>query len=181
MTHKVVVVTGAASGIGAACARRFAQDGDTVVVADREDTGEIAEQIKPHAHQCMAVHVDVSDEHSVSKLFESTLQRFGRIDVLAHLAGVSRRGVMTDVTVDEWQHVIDINLKGTFLVCRAAVVAMRSSGGGAIVTTGSELAHVAARRSGLAALGAAILRDRCSQRRQLFDRQRNRAIDSLQD
>ena len=138
MKGKVVLVTGAASGIGAACARRFAEQGSTVVLADRNDNDDLARDL-----DAMAVKVDVRDEVSVARLYSIVNQRHGRLDVLAHLAGVAQRGLITAFSVDDWDAVVDTNLKGTFLCCRGAIPLLRESGGGAIVTIGSELAYVA--------------------------------------
>lgn len=139
MKDKVVLVTGAASGIGMACAQRFAEQGATLVLADRQDSSELAQAL-----DAMAVEVDVSDETSVERLYSLIADHYGRLDVLAHLAGVVQRGLVTEISSDDWDTVVDINLKGTFLCCRGAIPLMRDSGGGAIVTTGSELAYVAA-------------------------------------
>ena len=89
MKDKVVIVTGAASGIGKACAARFAADGAALVLADRDDVEEGAAAIEASGGQALAVSVDVSDEDSVANLFAATADRFGRLDVLAHLAGVA--------------------------------------------------------------------------------------------
>lgn len=144
MEGKVVIVTGAASGIGKACAERFVTEGASVVLADRADSRATAKRIKSQGGEAMSVEVDVSDEGSVADLFTAVQTRFGRLDAMAHLAGISRRGLAHDFPVDDWDAVIDTNLKGTFLCCRAAIPVMRDSGGGAIVNTGSELAYVAA-------------------------------------
>lgn len=144
MKGKVVVVTGAASGIGKACAERFVAEGAAVVLADRADLSATAERIESQGGAALAVEVDVSEEGSVNALFAATKTRFGRLDVLAHLAGISRRGLAPNFPVEDWDAVIDTNLKGTFLCCRAAIPVMRDSGGGVIVNTGSELAYVAA-------------------------------------
>ena len=139
MKNKVVLVTGAASGIGMACAQRFAEQGATLVLADRQDSSELAQAL-----DAIAVEVDVSDETSVERLYSLIADHYGRLDVLAHLAGVVQRGLVTEISSDDWDTVVDINLKGMFLCCRGAIPLMRDSVGGAIVTTGSELAYVAA-------------------------------------
>ena len=130
MKDNVVIVTGAASGIGKACAAQFAADGAALVLADRDDVGEAAAAIEASGGRALAIGVDVSDEDSVANLFAATADRFERLDVLAHLAGVSRRSLMPDMSVQDWNSVVDVNLKGTFFVCGAAVRLMRQSGGG---------------------------------------------------
>ena len=144
MKGKVVIVTGAASGIGKACVERFVAEGASVVLADRDDTSALAQRIESAGGETLAVQVDVSKEQSVSQLFAATKARFGGLDVLAHAAGVAKRGLATEMSVADWDDVVDINFKGTFLCCRAAIVLMRESGGGVIINTGSELAYVAA-------------------------------------
>ena len=140
MKEKIILVTGAASGIGAACARRFVEQGSTLILADRNDTSELA-----HETDAMAVNVDVREEASVASLYAMISERYGRLDVLAHLAGVAQRGLITAFSGNDWDMIVDTNLKGTFLCCRGAIPLLRKSGGGAIVTTGSELAYVAER------------------------------------
>jgi len=144
MTGKVVVVTGAASGIGRACADRFVLQGASVVLADQSDTGELAESIRSQGGQALSVRVDVSDELSVSQLFVETDQTFGHVDIVVNAAGLHHRGLSYDVPLSEWDKVIDTNLKGTFLCCRSAIQRMRLNGAGVIINVGSELAYVAA-------------------------------------
>ena len=116
MKGKVVLVTGAASGIGAACARRFAEEGATVVLADRDNSDVLAREL-----DALAITVDVRDEVSVARLFSIINERHNRLDVLAHLAGVAQRGLITAFSVADWDTLVDINLKGTFLCCRGAI------------------------------------------------------------
>jgi len=120
---RVALVSGAASGIGAAVADRLAEDGATVVRAD------IAEAAG-------GVRLDVTDADSCATAVAHTLETFGRLDVLANVAGVGGAAAIVDVDPDEWRRVIDVNLTGTFLLSQAAVPALLESKG-CIVNMGS--------------------------------------------
>jgi len=148
MQNKVVVVTGAASGIGRATAMRFAAEGASVVFADRDDVTEVLSSIDGDHSKLLGGSVNVADEQSVSALFTSVSEHFGRLDVLAHFAGISRRKLIPEMSLDEWDEIMDINFRGTFLCCKAAIPLLRDSGGGSIITTGSELAFVGASNIG---------------------------------
>lgn len=147
MTSKVVVVTGAASGLGRASAKRFVDEGYSVVAADRDPFDGLLADIGGAPNlECMSV--DVTDEDSVETLFASTVAALGRLDALVHFAGISRRKLIPEMSVDDWDEIMDVNFKGTFLCCRSAIPHLQRSGGGSIVTTGSELAFVGAANIG---------------------------------
>jgi NAD(P)-dependent dehydrogenase (short-subunit alcohol dehydrogenase family) len=132
---KVVVVTGAGSGIGAAAADRFVAEGARVVYADR-DAGRLSAVAA--SASVLPVVADVADPESVSQLVSMTLDRFGRVDVVVSNAGIWRGSPFLDVTDEEWDTVLGVNLRGTFLVCRGFARAMASAGtGGSIVVTAS--------------------------------------------
>ena len=118
--------------------------GASVVLADREDITPVLSLMGRDRSNLLGCSVDVGDEQSVAALFASVMDRFGRLDVLAHFAGIARRKLIPEMSLEEWDEIMDVNFKGTFLCCRAAIPLMRTSGGGAIVTTGSELAFVGA-------------------------------------
>jgi NAD(P)-dependent dehydrogenase (short-subunit alcohol dehydrogenase family) len=132
---KVVVVTGAGSGIGAAAADRFAAEGARVVYADR-DAGRLSRI--PASMSVLPFAADVADPQSVDHLVAGTLERFGRVDVVVSNAGIWRGSTFLDVTDEEWDVVLGVNLTGTFLVCRGFARVMASAGtGGSIVVTAS--------------------------------------------
>jgi glucose 1-dehydrogenase len=132
---KVAVVTGAGSGIGAAAADRFAAEGARVVYADR-DAGRLS-RVAASA-SVLAVEADVADPASVARLVSTTLERFGRADVVVSNAGIWRGSPFLETTDAEWDEVLGVNLKGTFLVCRGFARAMAAAGnGGSIVVTAS--------------------------------------------
>jgi NAD(P)-dependent dehydrogenase (short-subunit alcohol dehydrogenase family) len=114
---RVAIVTGAASGIGRATVERLVEEGATVVAVDIAKDG-LADTVG-----------DVSDPSFVESLMADTVERHGRIDVLANVAGILRTGKMHEHSLDTWDQVIAVNLTGTFLCCRAAMPALLDSGG----------------------------------------------------
>ncbi len=134
---KVVIVTGAAGGIGRASAIGFAEEGARVVVADINETGaqELANSIGDKA---LAVFVDVADASSCEAMVAKTIAAFGRLDVIFNNAGISGDRYNTaNQPLDSWQRVIDINLSGVFYCTKYAISEMQKVGGGVIVNTSS--------------------------------------------
>jgi len=134
---KVVIVTGAASGIGRASAIQFAEQGAKVVVADINLAGadETAGMIGDSA---MVVQVDVADEQSCQSMVDKTIEVYGRLDVIFNNAGIPGvRAYTADQTTEDWQRVIDVNLNGVFYCTRSAIPEMLKTGGGVIVNTAS--------------------------------------------
>ena len=141
---RVAIVTGAAQGIGFAVATRMAAEGARLVMADiqQDKVAVAAKRLDPKGERAVACRVDVSDTGSVEAMVETAVGRFGRLDVLANVAGGSGTKIIDrieDMTDAIWDSVIANNLRGTFVCSRAAVPAMKRSGGGAIVNfaTGS--------------------------------------------
>jgi NAD(P)-dependent dehydrogenase (short-subunit alcohol dehydrogenase family) len=131
---KVVLVTGAARGIGLATAARFLEDGWRVAMLDiLGDTLRAAVDALGSAEDTLALEADVADAVAVRVAVERTHQRFGRIDALVNNAGIAVFKPMLDVTLEEWQRVLDVNLTGPFLMTQAVAPLMRDQGGGAIV------------------------------------------------
>ncbi|WP_435064463.1 SDR family NAD(P)-dependent oxidoreductase [Halobaculum sp. EA56] len=136
----VAVVTGAGSGIGRATALRFAEHGARVAVADVDEAGaaETVERVRDAGGEAVAFAVDVSDEESVAALVEAVTEEFGGIDVAHNNAGIEGEGgPITEQSIENWDRVIDVNLRGVFLAMKHEVPAMRDRGGGAIVNTAS--------------------------------------------
>jgi 3(or 17)beta-hydroxysteroid dehydrogenase len=139
---KIAIVTGAASGIGRACARRLAIEGATVVLADRRvPAGEEAarELGPPHVFRAL----DVTDPAAWASVVDGTVRELGRLDILVNSAGV---GVMHDIertSLEEWRFVNAVNSDGTFLGCQAAIRAMKGTGGGSIINVSSVAGIVA--------------------------------------
>ena len=133
---KVALVTGGASGIGAATVRRLVDEGAQVMIADLN--GEGAELLATELGSVTDAHqIDVTDSVAVNELVRGTVDRFGRLDVLFNNAGITSTGRVDTLTDDEWQRVMDVDVSSVFYGCRAAVPIMREQGGGSIVNTAS--------------------------------------------
>lgn len=149
---RVAVVTGAASGIGRALAAAFAAAGSAVVLADLDgaEAEVAAADIRAAGGEAEAIATDVADATSVDRLAASTLDRFGRVDVLCNNAGVSTFNLLKDQTLDDWRWVVDVNLWGVVHGLQSFVPIMRSQGTpGHIVNTAS----IAGLLSGVAFIG----------------------------
>ena len=135
---KVAFVTGGAMGIGEAVARLLAERGARVAIVDRElEAAEtVAASIRTDGGDAVALHANVTVSHQVAAAIDATLARFGRLDVVSNNAGIQRYGDATSTSDDEWDTVLDTNLKGAFIVCRAAMPHLVGSRG-AIVNMAS--------------------------------------------
>lgn len=136
LAGRVCLVTGGASGIGLAAARQLAAEGARVAIADVDGLAEADVD-------ALRLEADVSSPEDVERM----LGRLDRLDVLIHCAGIYRTTALADVTVEEWERVLAVNLRGAFLVGQAALARMREHGDGRIVLLGS----FAARTGGLRA------------------------------
>jgi len=137
---RVAFITGGASGIGEGTARRFAQEGARVVLADMQpEQGErVRAQIEADGGQAMFVECDVSDPAAVQRAIDAAVERFGKLDIVFANAGIN--GVwapVEELTPEEWDRTIDINLKGTYLTVHFAVPHLKRNGGGSIIITSS--------------------------------------------
>jgi 3-oxoacyl-[acyl-carrier protein] reductase len=162
--HKVVLITAAAgSGIGAATARRCAEEGATVVISDRHERrlGEAADELADlTGERPLAIPCDVTSESQVAKMVQSTLATHGRIDVLVNNAGLGGTMDLVDMTDEAWSAVLDVTLHGTMRCMRAVLPSMYALGSGVIVNNSSVLgwraqkgqAHYAAAKAGVNAL-----------------------------
>jgi meso-butanediol dehydrogenase/(S,S)-butanediol dehydrogenase/diacetyl reductase len=136
---KVALITGAASGIGAATARRLAREGARVVIADINEAGakQVAEDIGRAGGIAMAVRADVSDPREVEAMIARAVEAFGRLDILHNNATLVEVGQIAHLTFEGWNRTLAVNLTGTFLGMKQALPVMRGQGGGAIVNTAS--------------------------------------------
>jgi NAD(P)-dependent dehydrogenase (short-subunit alcohol dehydrogenase family) len=133
-SKKVALVTGAARGIGLATATRFLEDGWHVAMLDiLGDALRSAVDALDRADATLALEADVSDASAVQAAVQQSQQRFGRIDALVNNAGIAVFKPLLDVTLEEWQRVLAVNLTGPFLMTQAVAPIMRDRGGGAIV------------------------------------------------
>lgn len=163
---KVVIVTGAGKGIGRCIAQTYASEGAKVVLAEKDpDLGsEIEKSILSDGGAAFYIQTDVSQPKEIEKLIRKTTQLFRRIDILINNAGISKWKPPCELTVEEWEEVIDTNLRSVFLCSREAAKIMRELGGGSIVNIASTRAFMsepnseayAASKGGIVALTHAL-------------------------
>jgi NAD(P)-dependent dehydrogenase (short-subunit alcohol dehydrogenase family) len=143
---QVAIVTGASQGIGAACAERLAQDGAEIALWDVDDArgSALAASLVERGHRAIYQHCNVASKQEVDAALAVTLHTFGRVDALVNNAGIFKAAAFLDITEADWDAVIDVNLKGAFLVGQAVARAMVASDqqpgaarGGAIVNMSS--------------------------------------------
>lgn len=170
LVDHVAVVTGASRGIGRAAARELARQGARVVVNyhhNAEAAREVVDQIAAGGGEAFAFAADVADERAAAGLIEACLARWGRIDILVNNAGIVADAPLVRLKDAQWRAVIDTNLTGVFLCCRAALGPMRERAYGRIVNIGSLAglagnvgqANYAAAKAGLVGLTRAIARE----------------------
>src|SRR4051812_38287521 len=126
LQDKVCVITGSGSGIGRAMALRFAREGAIVVVADQDGSAaeEVAALVRKEGCRAQAIEADITVGMEVQAMVRATVDTYGRLDVLINQAGVAQIGDVIDLEEEEWDRVIDVNLKGVFLGCKFGLRAM---------------------------------------------------------
>lgn len=139
LLDKVAVVTGGASGIGRAIAKRFADEGASVAVADVDHDAAVATtaEIEAHGGKAIAMWCDVTSEDSVESLVQDILGSLGRLDVMVNNAGITRDATMRRMTLADFRSVLEVHLVGAWLGTRAAASVMRDQGAGSIVNMSS--------------------------------------------
>ena len=139
LVGKRAVVTGAGRGLGASVAELFAREGARVVVSDVDATSAhgTARRIVDAGGEAVGLHADVTSAADAERLTQVAVERFGGLDVLVNNAGIASAGTVCEVTPQEWDRVLAINLKGAYLCSRFAVAHMARSGGGSIVCISS--------------------------------------------
>jgi NAD(P)-dependent dehydrogenase (short-subunit alcohol dehydrogenase family) len=152
---RAAIVTGSGTGIGRAIALTLAREGADVVLGGRTPASleEVAGETRGTGRKAIAVPVDVSVRQQVQNIVGKAMAEFGRIDILVNNAGISRRGLIADMAEDDWDAVMDINLKGTFLMMQAVIPHMIERSYGRIVNIGS-IAQFRPAREGMSAYGA---------------------------
>jgi 2-deoxy-D-gluconate 3-dehydrogenase len=139
LTGKVAMVTGGNGGIGLGIAKGLATAGADIVVAaqDKTKTAAAVDAIRELGADAMGLALDVADEDSVAEAMSAALDRFGRVDCLVNNAGIAVRKPPEEYSVEEWDRVMGVNLRGVFLCARAVHPVMAAAGGGKIVNIGS--------------------------------------------
>lgn len=172
---KVAIVTGGASGIGEATARGLCREGAKVVVADwnSENLQKMEAEMTKEACPFLGLKIDVSSEKDVQKMVSQTVSHFGGIDFLVNNAGISpkhkgRKQNLWEMSIEEWDRVMAVNIRGVFLCCHFAVPRMIERGGGAIVSLSSQAAkagsvitgsHYAISKAGVVGLTKILARE----------------------
>ena len=148
-----VLVTGGASGIGAATVARFRADGDRVAALDRN--AELLATIEAEAR----VVADVTDERDITRGVDEAAAALGGLDVVVSSAGIGSRGTVADTALEDWERVFAVNVRGLYLTAKAAIPHLRRAGGGSIVNIASQLGIVAAANAAayVASKGAALM------------------------
>ena len=139
LKNKVAIITGAAKGQGEFEAQLFANEGATVVLCDIdvEACGRTAEEISSSGGNAVAMTLDVTSESDWMGAIEQTIEFFGRVDILVNNAGIYSRVPIENTSVEEFDHILAVNLRGVFLGTKHIIPAMRASGGGSIINISS--------------------------------------------
>ena len=143
---KTAIITGSGRGIGRAIALAMAAQGANIVVNDvnMESADEVVAEIEAMGRQAIAVKADVTVEEQVKAMIETCINRFGKLDILVNNAGIIQTVPVTEIDGKDWDRVMEVNLKGVFLCCKAALAPMKAQHGGKIIN----IASVAGKRGG---------------------------------
>ncbi|MEA3135456.1 MAG: 3-oxoacyl-[acyl-carrier protein] reductase [Gammaproteobacteria bacterium] len=167
---RIALVTGAASGLGKGIAIAFAREGANVIAADKVEevrAAEVLAGIRGHGGEALFVQTDVSSETSVRSMADAALTRFGRVDILVNNAGIFTESLIENMPVDDWDRVVNTNLRGTFLCTRALIGQMLDRGDGRIINIASQIGqiggrsvgHYAASKAGIIGLTKSLARE----------------------
>lgn len=139
LQNKIAIVTGGSKGIGRAVVSRLCEEGAKCVIANRNELEgkEYADELRRKGYKAIALPLDVSRVQDIKKLLETVINQFGRIDILVNSAGVNVRKPALEYTEEEWQFMVDVNLKGVFFTCLEAGKKMIVQRSGAIVNIAS--------------------------------------------
>lgn len=132
---KVVIITGAGRGIGAATAARFAEEGAKVVIAERDEDAGIAtaKRLTDAGGEALLVTVDIADRESVKQMLATVVERYGRVDVLINNAGILADASLAKMTDEQFDKVIAVNLKGTFIATQEIAAKLKEQGDGGVI------------------------------------------------
>ncbi len=146
LADKIALVTGSSSGIGAAVAMAFAREGAAIVInypseAEAAAAARLCESIQALGRRAIAVQADVSQEDDVKVLCATALKAFGRVDILVNNAGIAGAAAVQDIATAQWDRIIGVHLRGTFMMTRELLPQMYARGSGRIINTASQLAY----------------------------------------
>ena len=169
LKDKVAIITGARRGMGRTHALALVEEGAKVVVSDisLEDCQKVVDEIKSAGGEAMAIKCDVTKKQEVEKMIKDTLDKFGKIDILVNNAGIAEFKAFLEMTEEEWDRTLDINLKGYFLCAQACAKEMAKQKSGAIINISSiamgqvgvgfsQIAHYCASKGGIAGMTEAL-------------------------
>ena len=169
LTNKIAIITGARSGMGKTHAIALAKAGAKVVVADisEEDCQKVVDEIKKQGGEALAIKCDVSKRKEVEEMVKKTIEEFGKVDILVNNAGICQFKPFLELTEEEWDRTLDINLKGYFLCAQAVAKEMAKQKSGVIVNVASvamgqvgigmaTIAHYCASKGGIVAMTEAL-------------------------
>lgn len=155
LNEKVVVVTGASSGIAKTTSAMISKEGGKLILVDKNnDEGEATlELVRQSGSEAIFVHADITDEVQVRELFDKTISHFGKVDIIFNSAGVwspDKDGKIIHLEQDVWDLILDVNLRGTYLMCKYAIPHLIDSAKGSIINVASQAAIRAQKGSGAA-------------------------------
>ena len=139
LKNKVAIITGGGSGIGEATVLRFSEEGAKIVINDinAEDANKVAKKVKANGCEVLVCIADVTNKNDIEDMINKTIEKFGRLDILVNNAGINRDSFVKKMSEEQWDKVIEINLKGTFLCAQAALGQMIKQNSGRIINTAS--------------------------------------------
>lgn len=167
---KVAIVTGGARGLGKAYALGLSQEGARIVVTDILDAAKVQHEIKEKGGEAIALYADVSEEESVNEIAKKAIERFGKIDILVNNAGIFadvNKRPFHEISLQEWDKIVKVNLTGTFLCCKAVYPQMKKQGKGKIINVSSStfffgvpnLVHYVTSKGAIVAFTRALARE----------------------
>ncbi len=169
LNNKVAIVTGGCRGIGRAISLALAKQSASVLVTYREKQSlaqELVRKIEQLDVKAKICELDVADRKSVKNMVDTALKEFGAVDILVNNAGINKPTDFDEITIEDWDEILDVNLKGPFICCQEILPALRKRGGGSIINIGSvsgqyggpRTAHYAASKAALISLGQVVAR-----------------------
>ncbi|MFJ5760793.1 SDR family NAD(P)-dependent oxidoreductase [Neobacillus sp. NPDC093182] len=140
---KVAIITGGTKGIGKATVELFIEEGSHVVIGDVDDNGaELAKELSTPETQCTFIRTDVTNEEDIKHLVDETVKQYGKLDILFANAGIGEATMIEQMSYQDWQRVINVNMNSVFLSNKYAIEKMLETGGGSIINNGSVLSFV---------------------------------------